>query len=140
MGKPRRDLEAVNPYPEPNIYVDPNGRSWRVIGNNVLVVKDAMAKRSDGGIILPSELSGDMANTGTIVAVGFLTTAKADFRTWIPGLVQGMGVSFVKFHEKQDSNKYLLELSPGLLRLRPADILLTFDRDEELFRMRPDLV
>jgi co-chaperonin GroES (HSP10) len=110
------------------------------VGNNILVVKDPIAQVTRGGIHLPSVLSGeDMSNTGTIVAVGHLTTPKAAFRTPIPGLQQGMGVTFVKFHEKQNTNEYLLELSPGLLRLRPADVFLTFDREEDLFIFRPDL-
>lgn len=132
MGRSLRAVEEVKDprFPSPERYRAEDGVVYRVTGNNLLVLVDKIATTTAGGIVLPSELSGeDNLNTGVIVAVGFLTTEKADYHTPIPGVKQGDGCSFIKFQEKVDSNQYLAKVvGERLIRLRPSDILYIYDR------------
>lgn len=119
-----------------HIYTTADGQKVRVLGNNVLVRPDKQPKESKGGIIIPDNVIDGLHITGEVLALGFLTGARAEAYTPIPDLKVGDRVLYVRFLERTDSNGQMQRvLGDDLIRIRPADILLVLD-SEDLNRLR----
>lgn len=115
-----------------------NGTAVRIVGNNLLVRPDPLPKETAGGIIIPGDAVEHVYNTGTVLAVGYVL-AQAPAKTQIPGIKPGDRVYFIRYLAKQDSNIQLANrLGEDVIRIRPADVLLTFEAEDEK-KMRPDL-
>jgi hypothetical protein len=115
-----------------------NGTRIRITGNNLLVRPDPEPKQV-GLIHLPDGVCEGVMNTGVVLARGYVM-AKAEFHTPIPGIQKGNRVAFIRFLAKQDSNTQLsARLGESVIRIRASDVTLVFD-DEDLPRIRPDLV
>lgn len=111
-------------------------KDLRVIGNRLLVRVDKPPERSKGGIIFAHPEAADPHATGTVEAVGYLTTPKAGTRTPIPDINVGDRVLFVRLLAITDSNPKLQTLlDDDVICIRPADIILLF-ADGDLSRVR----
>lgn len=111
-------------------YKGPGGQ-LRVLGNNLLVRLHDRPKQTPGGIVVPDTAIDSMLATGTVVAVGRLTGARAPANTPVPGITTGDNVLFVRFLDRSDSNPQLKRLvEDNILRIRPDDVLLVLDDDD----------
>lgn len=121
-------------------HVTASGRTIRVINDNILVQIDPPPETTRSGIIIPAGRYENPYATAQVLAVGYFdTTHRNDEgeivghgRIPIPGVEVGDGVYIVRFHDIQDSNVAIQkEFGNGLLRIRPNDIILVFDRAED---------
>lgn len=118
-------------------YDSPNGRV-ELINNDVLVRLDEPRKTTSGGISIP-DTAGDRGDagilaTGTILAFGFIRHGGTDEphnKIPIPGLSVGLKAVFIRFYSEQHSNQQVqLRVEPGVIRMKPADIMLVADPED----------
>ncbi len=108
----------------------------RVVGNNLLVRKDPDPEATAGGIIVPGLGNASLVGTGVVVAVGVLTSAKAEAGTPIPDIAPGDRVAFIRLLHKVDVNPQIKSvLDDDIMRIRASDVLLVF-AEEDAPRLR----
>lgn len=126
-------------------YVTKNGKTIRLINENILIRADPDEDRIRNGTILPKGCYDNPYNTGVVLAVGKKLVVHRDEKKKIigteliplPGVQVGDGVFFIRFLDIQDSNKAFQDLyEPGVIRIKTSDIILLFDyaQDKHMFR------
>jgi co-chaperonin GroES (HSP10) len=123
----------------------PDGRSIRVLNDNILVQLDPPDVISRAGIILPTGVYENPYGVARILAYGYAdATIRNDEgeiievrKVSLPGLSVGDGVYIVRFLDTQDSNVLLQKhYGGGLIRIKPKDIIFVFDYETERARFQ----
>ncbi len=117
-----------------------NGRKIRLLGPEILVRLEKNKETTSGGIVIPDTV-GDRGDAGilvkgTILAYGFIRVGGSGDDPFldvpIPGLEVGLMAVFIRYYAEQHSNQQLQHrFEEGVIRLKPADIQLVFDKDSE---------
>lgn len=111
-----------------DVFTTASGTRVRLMGNNILVRPDKPSMETPGGIVIPDNVLPGLHITGEVLALGFITSKKAAYKTPIPGLRVGDRVLFLRFHERLDLNDRMQRyVDEDLIRIRPSDILLVMD-------------
>src|SRR5690606_37937638 len=90
-----------------------------------LFIPDTVGDRGDQGIL----------TTGTVLAYGFASIGgkkgKPFRRIPLPEFKVGQKVVYIRFYAEQHSNQQLqFRVEKGVIRMKPLDILFTFDPDD----------
>lgn len=126
-----------------NEYRVPDGDLVRLINDDILVKLDELREKSKGGIIIPATVGdrGDagILTTGTVLAYGFKAIGGKRIngeyvpfqKIPIPELSVGLKAAFVRYYAEQHTNKSIQHIvGPGIIRLKPLDIMLVFDAED----------
>ena len=126
-------------------YKLPDGRSIRVLNDNILVQLDNPDELSRGGIYLPRGSYEHPYSTGRVMAVGYHHGVERNeegkivgqTKTPIAGLEVGDGIFCIRFLDQQDSNRTLQrDFGAGLIRIKPTDVMFVFDYETERQRFQ----
>lgn len=110
-----------------NTYKLPDGRTFRVVGPNILVERVSLPQVSKGGIIIRREKE-DATAIGIVRAVGRLDTKKGAKKIGIDGIEPGMKVAFLWFYAERHTNLQIRErIGDNLVVLKWEDISLVWD-------------
>lgn len=101
------------------------------LNDRIRVRIDPDSKISSGGIVKPDGAHEGVLATGVVLDVGPGCWARKGMKREPVGVEKGEGVVFVKFHHLTKTNEALqVYLGDDELLLRPADILLAYDRKD----------
>lgn len=108
----------------------PDGRTLRVLGNNILVERIPVPTKTAGGIILSNPEREDATALGIVRAVGHITTAKG-VEVPIDVMEPGMMCAFLWFYAERHTNKMIQQvIGENLVFLKWEDISLIWPADE----------
>lgn len=109
----------------------PDGRTLRVIGNNILVERIPVPTKTAGGIIISNPEREDATALGIIRAVGRLVTKKGT-EVPIDVLEPGMKCAFLWFYAERHTNQMVQQvIGENFVFLKWEDISLIWPADEE---------
>jgi len=121
---------------ESNKFELKDGRTIRVLGDNILVQRIKLPETYEGGKIIVRREKEDATAIGRILAVGKHTVIKPkpDGPTHIPIdiLEPGMMCAFLWFYAERHTNQLVSELlGEGIIALKPPDISLVWSGNEK---------
>lgn len=123
-----------------NEYRTRDGRTIRLINDEVLVKMDPPREKTSGGLFIPDAVGdrGDagILTTGTILAYGFIEIGgKKGYpfqKIPIPDLYVGLKVVFIRFYAEQHSNQQIqYRVEEGVIKMNAPDFILAFDPEDQ---------
>lgn len=121
---------------EPNKFKLEDGRTIRILGDNILVQRIKLPETYEGGKIIVRREKEDATAIGKILAVGkhAVIKPKVDGPTHIPIdiLEPGMMCAFLWFYAERHTNQLISgTLGEGIITLKPPDIALVWQGNEK---------
>lgn len=119
-----------------NTFKLPDGRTFRVLGDNILVQRIKLPETYEGGRIIVRREKEDATAVGRILAVGKHAVIKpkpgGPAHIPIDILEPGMMCAFLWFYAERHTNQLVSELlGEGIITLKPSDISLVWAGNEK---------